>query len=97
MQHRNSLLRLANSTAPRGNTLLQVISVERAEGQQPLGEKPAVQPNGPYPATASDLRDLAHVQLDQLAEFYGEDFGQVADGSLQRQRMFALFVGFPQP
>lgn len=105
-QHRNSLLRLANSQARLGGVPLEVISKEQAGGLQPLGAQPAVQPAGAYPATSTDLRALTHGQLDILAAFYHEHFGvspaaaqpgQATTPNLQRRRMFALFVGFPQP
>ena len=105
-QHRNSLLRLANSQARTGPVSLQVISKEHAVGRQPLGAQPAVQPRGPYPATKSDVDALTHGELDTLALFYHEDFGisptaaqrgQATTPILQRRRMFALFIGAPQP
>ena len=105
-QHRNFLLRLVNCRALCGDRSLQVISKEQAEGLQPLGAQPDVQPDGPYPATVSDLSALRHGQLDTLAEFYHEDFGispaaaqrgQATTPILQRRRMFALFIGAPQP
>ncbi len=104
--HRNTLLRLANSQARLGDVPLQVISKESTGGVQPLGAQPAVQPDGSYPATSTQLRELTHAQLDNLAAFYHEHFGisaaapqpgQATTPILQRRRMFALFVGFPQP
>ncbi|KAK9917969.1 hypothetical protein WJX75_000136 [Coccomyxa subellipsoidea] len=61
---------------------------------------------GPYPATATELRELTHNRLDLLAAFYNEHFGvgpadaqpgQPTTPILQRRRMFALFIGFPRP
>ena len=106
-QHRNSLLRMANSQAGgAGEISVLVISKEQAGGLQPLGARPAVQPAGPYPATATELRELTHNRLDLLAAFYNEHFGvgpadaqpgQPTTPILQRRRMFALFIGFPRP
>lgn len=65
-----------------------------------------MQPAGPYPATATELRELPHNRLDLLAAFYNEHFGvgpadaqpgQPTTPILQRRRMFALFIGFPRP
>ncbi len=103
-QQRNSLLRLANSQAATGAVSLHVISKEQAGGQQPLGAQPTVRPDGLYPATRSDLSALTHRQMDELAAFYHEPFGTgpaaaplAATPILQRHRMFARFIGCPEP
>ena len=103
-QQRNSWLRLANSQAATGAVSLHVISKEQAGGQQPLGAQPTVRPDGLYPATRSDLSTLTHRQMDELAAFYHEPFGTgpaaaplAATPILQRHRMFARFIGCPEP
>jgi hypothetical protein len=102
VRNANSMLRAANTSASRGSTLLFVLYKENALGVQPFGAQPAMQPAGPYPSTATDARELTDAQLDALAAFYAVDFGVgppavPAIPTILRRRLFALFIGLPEP
>ena len=49
-------------------------------------------PPGEFPATMDALRALTHTQLDTLAEFYTEEWGQNRD-LLYRIDALATFIG----
>ncbi|KAK9804688.1 hypothetical protein WJX72_000064 [[Myrmecia] bisecta] len=87
----NSRLRTANSRAVQDDSRLQTLQKEVRGGEQPVGAKPLTQPEGDYPITRAQLYALTHPQLDALAAFYNEQFGQAGTDDVPARRELRFY------
>jgi hypothetical protein len=97
---RNKPMRTCHSRAADGRDSLRPLGVQLAGGAHTMDARPPMMADEEegvgFPPTVRAARNLSHRQIDYLAAFYGEDFGDAAvDQLVDMREKFYAFIGLP--